>query len=353
MPKPRRPENRGLPVRWRYLHGAYYYQVPRGLEPKWGGKHQFRLGSNLGEAYRTWSTRLETRDECQTIGDLLERYALEVVPSKAPKTQTGNLAGIRMLREVFGRLPIGDFTPVHAYRYRDKRGQTAPTAANRELEVLSHAFTKAIEWGCRADHPMVEGRFKKLHRPPRTRYVEDTEILAVLSLPPMRRRGSIRMLQAYIKLKLLTGRRRSELLRLRVSDLQEDGVHFTLTKTVKKTGQAALIVEWTPLLRAAVNEALATRPIDIAPWVFCTKRGECYGKADGSANGWDSLWQRFMARLLTETDLKERFTEHDLRAKCASDAKSLEHAQQLLAHASPATTKRVYRRKPEHVKPLG
>ena len=48
----------------------------------------------------------------------------------------------------------------------------------------------------------------------------------------------------------------------------------------------------------------------------------------------------------------ERFTEHDLRAKCASDAESLEHAQQLLAHAEAATTKRIYRRRGELVRPL-
>jgi hypothetical protein len=35
----------------------------------------------------------------------------------------------------------------------------------------------------------------------------------------------------------------------------------------------------------------------------------------GQATGWGSMWQRFMTRLLKETDVKERFTEHDLRAK--------------------------------------
>ena len=47
-----------------------------------------------------------------------------------------------------------------------------------------------------------------------------------------------------------------------------------------------------------------------------------------------------------------RFNEHDIRAKCASDAESLERARELLAHADSATTRRVYRRKPEKVRPL-
>lgn len=48
----------------------------------------------------------------------------------------------------------------------------------------------------------------------------------------------------------------------------------------------------------------------------------------------------------------ERFTEHDLPAKCASEAETLVHAQQLLARADSATTQRIYRRRPERVKPL-
>ena len=35
---------------------------------------------------------------------------------------------------------------------------------------------------------------------------------------------------------------------------------------------------------------------------------------------------RFMTRLLAETKITHRFTEHDLHAKCASDAETLERA---------------------------
>jgi integrase len=55
---------------------------------------------------------------------------------------------------------------------------------------------------------------------------------------------------------------------------------------------------------------------------------------------------------MKETKVTERFTEHDIRAKAASDAESLEHAQALLSHADSRTTKRIYRRKPERVKPV-
>lgn len=44
-------------------------------------------------------------------------------------------------------------------------------------------------------------------------------------------------------------------------------------------------------------------------------------------------------------------TEHDLRAKCASDAESLEHVRALLSHVDARTTDAIYRRKPEVVQP--
>lgn len=64
---------------------------------------------------------------------------------------------------------------------------------------------------------------------------------------------------------------------------------------------------------------------------------------------WDSMWQRFMDRVIEETKVENRFTEHDLRARCASDATSLDHARALLSHADARTTDAIYRRKPEVV----
>ncbi len=352
MPRKRRRENRGLPARWTIHHGAYFYYVPRGQESQWDGKRLFRLGSTLVEAYQTWTAHLrDTIAPASTVGQLLDRYALEVVPTKAPKTQNGNVAAIKRLKGVAGHIALAEFRPAHAYQYLDRRGREGRTAAKREIEVLSHAFTKAIEWGLIDAHPIV-GKVRKPGTPPRDRYVEDWEVLAALSLPARRRSGSVAMVQAYIRLKLLTGLRRGDLLRLRISDLLEDGIHVRPRKTAKTTGKRLVIVwDEAGALRGAVEDAKALRPVDIAPWLFCNRRGEPYVTEAGSADGWDSIWQRFMARVLAETDVKQRFTEHDLRAKCASDAESLAHAQQLLSHADSATTKRIYRRRPERVRP--
>jgi hypothetical protein len=107
MPRKRtRKENKPLPARWRFRHGAYYYDVPSHLREQWNGKREFRLGTTLPEAYAEWAKRLKTRADVRTIGQLLDRYALEVVPTKAPKTQEENTRAIANLRAVFGEMLI-------------------------------------------------------------------------------------------------------------------------------------------------------------------------------------------------------------------------------------------------------
>lgn len=361
MPRARNPENRGLPARWRHVHGAYFYQVPSGLEGLWDGKKQFRLGSSLPEAFRIWADRVEVSGAAKTIGDLLDRYAAEVVPTKAPTTQTGNAIQIAQLRAVFGKVPVTAITPRHVYKYVDERRakNTAPgqparkakIAAHREIEVLSHAMTKAVKWGYIDRHPF-KGEVELEGERPRDRYVEDWEVIECLALPSKRKKGSVLAIQAYMRLKLMTGMARGDLLRLATPNLRDDGIHVQRHKTANSTGKRT-IYEWTPELRGAVDMAKAVRPA-LSPFLFSKRDGQGYvDEVSGEAHGWDSMWQRFMDRVLAETQVTERFTEHDLRAKCASDATSLEHARALLAHADARTTDAIYRRKPERVRPLG
>lgn len=363
MARKRSKENQGLPARWRKIHGAYYYRVPPGLEAAWDGKKSFRLGARLDEAYKTWAARLTHVKEAKTIGQLLDRYALEIVPTKAAATRSGNLLIIGTLKKVFGDMPLESFKPKLVYQYVDKRSvkkldpetgrvRGGKVAAHREIEVLSHAYTMAVKWGYIDRHPFL-GQIRLEGEPPRNRYVEDWEIVEALSLDSRRKKGSVLMIQAYIRLKLLTGMAQGDLLRLTESQLKKDGIHNQRHKTAKSTGKRT-IYEWSPELRAAVEMAKASRPVHISPFLFCTREGVGYiNEETGKAPGWKSMWQRFMARVVAETKVIEPFTEHDIRAKVASDATTLEHARQLLAHADARTTQHIYRRKPERVKPLG
>jgi integrase len=364
MPKPRSKDHQGLPARWRSLHGAYYYSVPPGLEAVWDGKKLFRLGTTLPEAYQTWGERLRQADDeptsrVKTIADMLDRYALEVIPTKSPASQVNNRIQMRKIREVFGSMPLEPFKPQLIYRFIDERSKKkldpqsgrvkgGRITAHREIELLSHAFTKAVEWGYIERHPF-KGEVRLKGEAPRTRYVADWEIAEVLSLDCRRKRGSVLMIQAYLRLKLLTGLAQGDLLRLQPQEhFREDGIHNIRHKT-----KVATIYLWSDELRLAVDLALQARPKKDSKFLFCTRTGEGYiDETVGRSSGWKSMWQRFMARVLNETKVTEPFTEHDVRAKVGSDAESLEHARALLSHADPRTTERSYRRRAEVVKPL-
>lgn len=370
MVKKRNRENRGLPSRWQLRHGAYYYQVPPGLEANWDGKKLFRLGKALSDAYKTWAARLENNIEVRTIDDLLDRYLLEVVPAKAVSTHEQQRIWVRQLRRVFGNLPITGMRPRLVYRYVDARSKKKTTVlknedtgkdarkvtggrvtAHREIEVLSHAFTKAVEWGYLDRHPF-RGEVRLKGEKSRDRYIEDWEIIEALALPPRRKKGSVLAIQAYMRIKLMTGMARSDLLRLRVDQhIKGDGIHIQRHKTETSSGKRT-VYQWSPELKAAVEQAKVVRPV-LSPFLFCNKFGRGYiDDETGSTDGWDSMWQRFMSRVLTDTKVIESFTEHDMRAKCASDASTLEQARALLSHADARTTDRIYRRKPERVDPL-
>ena len=343
MPRTRNSENCGYPKSWRYRYDAYYYRVPKGQEQLWDGKREFHLGHSLGEAAAEWAKRVHQIEHDATVDALLTRYKLGVIPTKAAATRRGDIQALINLRKVFGAMRPRDVLSRHIYKYVDtrvgKNGEKSRATGLYEIRVFKHVFTKAVEWGILDWHPF-KGQVRLRRIKARDRYVEDWEIAQALELKPKRFSGSVLMIQAYIRLKLLIGIRRGDMLRLRMRDLTDAGIIVRPHKTMI-TKRTARIFEWTPALKQAVEQAKAARAIDLSPWLFCTRQGKCYFNEDsGQATGWDSMWQRFMTRLLKKTGVKERFTEHDLRGKVGSDEISVERASDLLGHASKEITKR-------------
>ncbi len=84
--------------------------------------------------------------------------------------------------------------------------------------------------------------------------------------------------------------------------------------------------------------------------------GPCYYDAERSrSGGFDSIWKRYIAKAKIEAEKQgrplENFTEHDIRAKNASDEVNEVDAQQRLGHATVKATK-THRRKVQKVAPL-
>jgi len=336
MPKKRKRINIGYPCGWRWKNGALRYRVPPGLEHLWEGKKEFTLGKTDAEAYRVWTQRLELHSDISKYDEAFDRYLLEVIPTKADATQTYNQASIKRLRPVFGNMQIGTIKPMHVYRYRDRANQKFSKATvNHDIEVISHLHTKLVEWGMIESNPLT-GNIRKNSIPPRTRYVEDWEITEAYTVASPQ-------IQAYLLLKLLTGLRRGDLLKLQLSDLKNDGIHIRPNKTKNSSG-TKIIIQWTDELNEAVEHAKEVRKV-ITLYLFSTRNGQPYGK-----NAFDSLWSRFMTKVLAHTKVTERFQEKDLRKKTASDME-LALASELLNHSKEELTKKVYQIKGRPVMP--
>lgn len=336
----RRTRDKHLPPRVYRKHGAYFFA--RADNGKW-----IRLGATLQEALAAYARLVESPCRVATVGDLLDRYLKEVATAKAPRTYKDNVAEAGPLRAFFGSMFLDEVRSADVYRYLQIRGAKAPVRARREKALLSHCYTKAIEWGLTDRNPCAGMRLKQPKPRDRCPSWEEVKAFADHAGP---------FLRTYIALKVALGLRQADMLALRLDQLKEDGIHAKTRKDGKK-----IVYEWTPELEAVVKACKALRrPAFDRPTkggkalvrgltLFCTRDGQPY-----TGNGFRSIWQRAMRSALRAGVLAERFTEHDLRALAGTEAERQGiNPQDLLAHASAATTRRYLRDKaPRRVKPV-
>ncbi len=334
MGRPRKSDKH-LPNKVYRHHNAYYFVDANG---KW-----IRLGKTLGEMYRRYADFVEP-GPMNKLDDVFSRYSTEVVPLKAERTQKDNAVEMKILRSVFGQMKPGELRPKHVYGFYNKRSQQSLACANREVALLSHVLTKAVEWG------LVDTNICKQvrkHRPePRNRYVEDWEFVAAKSVMP-------EMFVAAMDLIILPGLRPGGVLQLSHKHLTEQGILVTPNKTrrARPDGRLsqgrALLIEWSDELRAVVETAKKIQS-RFRQVIICNKQGRHY-----SVSGFNSIWYRYIRKAVNdpENPLKEPFQFRDLRAKSASDD-TAEAATARLGHTSAQITERVYRRRARRVKPL-
>ena len=209
--------------------------------------------------------------------------------------------------------------------------------------MISHLYSKMIEWGVIENwqHPTRKQRIK-FSLPSRDRYVEHWEIVEAMKV-------ANDMLQIYIPFKLKTGLDKSTILRITIEDITEEGIYYYRKKlqrhdSAKKPKKR--LIDWDDELRALCEAARGLRG-NKGSHLFSTRTFGPYIDEDGLTDGFNSIWNRFMKKVLETTKVEDRFTEHDLRAKSASDEVDSGVASKRLDHSSQSTTDRVYRRKAE------
>jgi integrase len=310
--------SRDLPPRLHRKHGAYYYV----RNHVWT-----HVGRDYGQALRTWA-ELEGREAApiRTVAQALAQYIADNEKRLKASTVASYRDAMKMLVPVFGRMPLEAVRRDHVYEYVRRRGNVS---ANRERALLSAVYTWALNAGIYAGANPAAGLRYRNPEKPRQRYVTDAELAALVEAAWPRWKPFLRF--AY-----LTGLRQGDLLRLRLSDAGEAGITIQTSKTGRR-----ILIGWSDALRGLWGEMARDR-IGHAP-LLINRDGVAY-----TAYGFRASWRKLKLRAgLPDVHF------HDLRKKTGSDADSLTHAAQLLAHEDEGTTRRHYRVKPDAIRPIG
>lgn len=320
MGRPRKV-NKHLPRRMQLRRGAYYYVVAGEWMP---------LGRDYGEALRLWAEYEGVNTpKGRTVADAVSYYIAAKRPELSPKTIEGYENSQKALAAEFGPVKLESLRPEQVTRYL--RAHKSKTSANRDKALLSAAYNWINGEGWLKTINYNPARVRRNKESPRRRYVTDAELVALLGKSPPR-------LATMIELAYITGVRKSDLLRIRLGDAQEDGLHVTQGKTGHRQ-----VFEWTDGLRRLVDAAKGHRGELGSLWLFPSVRTP--GRAM-TALALRTLWER--AR--KDAGLPD-VRWHDLRRKAGSDAKQ-DEAQAMMGHADGRVTERHYRAKPSVVRPL-
>lgn len=317
----------GIPrVYWR--KGAWRYMC-NDRQKALIGKSWIRLGVTEEEArteLKRWEARLFPRSSLDRIFD---RYEAEIIPAKPSKaTRDSNYRELKRLRLVFTGVDAEDVSVHDIYSYMDARGAQSKVQANHELALLKHIYRYGQRWGLSEHNPADPVQKFKLKS--RDRYITDAEFRIFL-------RYTTPWVRRYALFKYKTGLRQRDLLALQLTQLQPDGIRLRTSKTGKHT-----TIPWDDELRNLVQEIKADNLLrgKQGPTLFCIRDGSPYNK-----NSFHSRWQLGMRQAIKEGGI-ERFTEHDIRAKHATDAEDQGiDPQNNLGHSDRRTTETYLRSK--------
>lgn len=220
------------------------------------------------------------------------------------------------LLPTFGPIRLSEINSEAVHAWFDRYSQTAPAGANRTLDILRQIFNFAIECGHLESNPTRGVR--RNPRPKITRFLSRDEISRVLAvLDAHRGRGSGRQQSTIIHLLLLTGCRKSEIVRLRWEEIDGDVLRLLDTKTGPR------IV----FLSQSAQALIARQPRTGSPYVFPSPR-------DGSRPRSPelSLWRKVRRKAKIE-DVRLHDLRHTFASHAAMRGVSLPVLSQLLGHS--------------------
>src|SRR5215469_14786892 len=147
----RRKRDKHLPQRVYLDHGTYWFRPKQGKP--------VNLGRDLADALTRYASIIGAQWSGRTLGDVIDRYRLEVLPLKrSERTREDEARSLDKLKCVFGHMPPDHVSAQALYKYQDTRrskdGKPVPVAARHEVVLLGHVFSKAIRWGVASTNPV-------------------------------------------------------------------------------------------------------------------------------------------------------------------------------------------------------
>ena len=266
-----------------------------------------------------------------TVADLAARYLEEHVEVRLkPRTQA-RIGGVlrNHILPALGRMPVAAIERSHVVDLQQTLS-AHPVTANKAIKILSHMFKLGEGWGLAPEGLNPCRSIEKFPERRRERFLTDAEFARlgrVLDDYIAAGRGSPAAVAA-IRLLMLTGCRRSEVLTLRWTDVDLETGELHLADA--KSGPRAV-----QLPPTAVQLLTALPRRKDSPWVF--PGNDRHGRF--GAEGLDHVWRTVRARAgLVDVRL------HDLRHSFASRALALGETLpvigKLLGHSDIETTAR-------------
>lgn len=304
----------GLPRCVYFKHGQYWY-VRRN---KW-----VPLGKTEKEMYRRLSEASIEYAQPDTVNGLIKRYLEEVMPGKAATSVKSQTKYLREWASVIGHMHPAKVESHHIAKVHDALGKKAQISANRSLEVIRHVFNKGIRWGYGGlKQGLNPASIERHEETPRKRLISIEEYTTVYLAAPT-------PIQVAMELARITGMRQGDILKLRWSEVSQDGLFNQASKNNRK-----IIFRMNQSLKATLDQAKTILKDSISHYVVPSQKGGRY-----TSSGFQSSWQRLMRSVV----LDERFTFHDIRAMAATERQSDKSAAELLGNTEAATRKH-YRR---------
>lgn len=242
---------------------------------------------------------------------------------RAESTLKENKREAANLKLAWGHLDAQDITRSMAYAYldaclkaRDKDGNPRPRPAkgNKEMALARLILEYGIRKGVMESNPL--DKLTKNRTVSERRYVTNEEM--ELAVATGRKFGGARLIVALaLRTAWLCVRRSVEVRSLSRDAIKETGI---LWQDGKSKTKPAVLIEWSPELRATIEEALQVKRNQVAGtmYIFGNMRGQKYTKG-----GWKSMLDDLMreceAAAAERKMAFQKFSLQDCRPKGVSD----------------------------------